>query len=279
VKNLADKVAVITGAGSGIGRALAQALAVEGCHLALVDIDAAGLQATAQLLAGKPVRISTHVASVADRERMAVLPAEIDSEHGAIHILFNNAGVTLNKSFEDHSLDDMDFVLGINLWGVLYGCHYFLPYLKKHSEAHIINTSSMAGFLGFPNQSSYSLTKAAVKALSETLRVELAYYNIGVTSIHPGAIKTNILTAALQKSGDANLEDTKKMAALVDRFGKTPEYLAERVVKAVKANRMRVLIGVDAYIIDWLKRLLPVFIHTPFRLAFIKIMQKKNAGR
>lgn len=278
VKKLADKVAVITGAGSGIGRALAQAFAAEGCQLALVDIDAAGLQATKELLASAPVRVTTHVASVADRAVMAALPAEIEREHGAIHILFNNAGVTINKSFEEHTLADLEFVVGINLWGVLYGCHYFLPYLKKQGEAHIVNTSSMAGFLGFPNQCAYSLTKAAVKALSETLRAELAFYNIGVTSIHPGAIKTNILHAAMSKSGDHNLEETRKLAALVDRFGKSPEYLARRVVKAVKANRMRVLIGIDAYLFDWLKRVLPVLIHTPFRIAFARVMRQKHRG-
>ncbi len=275
MKNLRDKVCVITGAGSGIGRALAQAFADEGCHLALCDINEKGLQETVNLLSGKFVRVSTHVASVADRERMAALPAEIEQQHGAIHIVFNNAGVTINKSFEDHTLSDFDFVLGINLWGVLYGCHYFLPYLKKQQEAHIVNTSSMAGFLGFPNQSAYSLTKAAVKAFSETLRVELAYHNIGVTSIHPGAIRTNILNAAMVKSGKD--EDTQKMAALVDRFGKSPEYLAAKVVKAVKANRMRVLIGPDAWLFEILKRLFPVWIHTPFRIAFAKVMKEKQS--
>jgi NAD(P)-dependent dehydrogenase (short-subunit alcohol dehydrogenase family) len=274
LKNLKDKVAVITGAGSGIGRALAQAFAAEGCHIALVDINEAGLRETQQQLAGQGVRTSIHVGSVADRERMAALPAEVEQTHGAIHLVFNNAGVTVNKSFEDHTMGDFDFVLGINLFGVLYGCHYFLPYLKKQGEGHIINTSSMAGFLGFPNQSAYSLTKAAVKAFSETLRVELAYYNIGVTSIHPGAIRTNILNAALAKSGDD--EDTRKMAALVDRFGRSPEHLARKVLKAVKANRMRVLVGPDAYMFEFFKRLFPVWIHAPFRIAFAKAMQQKQ---
>ncbi len=274
MKDLRGKVAVITGAGSGIGRALAEAFAAEGCRIALVDINEESLRETEALLIGLGVCTSVHIASVSDRERMAALPAEVNHEHGAIHLVFNNAGVTINKSFEDHALTDFDFVLGVNLWGVLYGCHYFLPYLKQQGEGHIINTSSMAGFLGFPNQSAYSLTKAAVKAFSETLRVELAYYNIGVTSIHPGAIRTNILNAALTRSGDD--EDTKKMAALVDRFGTSPGYLATKVVKAVKANRMRVLIGPDAYLFEFFKRLFPVWIHTPFRLAFSRVMQEKQ---
>lgn len=277
MQDLHGRVAVITGAGSGIGRALAQALAAEGCHLALVDINEKGISETAASVVNCGVRVSTHVASVSDRDSMSVLPQAIEQIHGAIHLLFNNAGVTINKSFEDHSLADFDFVIGINLWGVLYGCHYFLPYLKKQPESHIVNTSSMAGFLGFPNQSAYSLTKAAVKTFSETLRVELACHNIGVTSIHPGAIRTNILNAALAKSGDD--EDTRKMAALVDRFGKSPDFLAQKVIRAVKHNRMRVLVGMDAYLFEWLKRLLPVLIHTPFRWAFNQVMKQKQSGK
>jgi NAD(P)-dependent dehydrogenase (short-subunit alcohol dehydrogenase family) len=274
MKELKGKVAVITGAGSGIGRALAQACAAEGCHVALADINEQGLRETEQSIADTGVRTSVHIASVSDRERMAALPAEIEQLHGAIHLLFNNAGVTVSKSFEDHTLVDFDFLLGINQWGVIYGCHYFLPYLKKQPEAHIVNTSSMAGFLGFPNQSAYSMSKAAVKAFSETLRVELACHNIGVTSIHPGAIKTNIMHAAMAKSGADN--ETKKLAALVDRFGKSPEVLARKVLKAVKANRMRVLIGPDAYLFEILKRIFPVWIHIPFRIAFDKVMQQKS---
>lgn len=275
MKELRGKVAVITGAGSGIGRALAQELAAEGCHIALCDINEKGLRETEQLLAPAGVRTSVHVGSVADREAMALLPAEIERIHGAIHLVFNNAGVTISKSFEDHTLADFDFLFGINLWGVLYGCHYFLPYLKKQGEGHIINTSSMAGFIAFPNQAAYCMSKSAVKALSETLRIELACHNIGVTSIHPGAIRTNIMHAAMAKSGAD--EETKKLAAMVDRFGKSPEALAKKVVKAVKANKMRVLVGPDAYLLEFLKRLFPVWIHKPFEIAFSKVAAKKQA--
>ncbi|MEZ5539284.1 MAG: SDR family NAD(P)-dependent oxidoreductase [Pseudomonadales bacterium] len=272
MKDLNNKVAVVTGAGSGIGRALAQALAAEGCHLALVDINEAGLQETVQLVASTQVRTSVHVASVADRDRMAALPEEVEQQHGAIHLLFNNAGVTVNKSFENHTMADWDFVLGINLWGVIYGCHYFLPYLKKQGEGHIVNTSSMAGFLGFPNQSAYSMSKSAVKTFSETLRVELVRYNIGVTSIHPGAIRTNIMNATMAHSGVD--KDTQRVADLVARFGKSPEVLAKKVIKAVKNNRMRVLIGPDAYIFEIFKRLMPEWIHIPFRIGFAKAAKR-----
>lgn len=274
MKDLRDKVAVITGAGSGIGRALAQAFAAEGCHLALVDVSEAGLQETARLV-GTSRRVTQHVASVSDRERMQQLPAEIEAAHGAIHLLFNNAGVTINKTFEESSLHELDFVMGVNLWGVIYGCHFFLPYLEKNPESHIVNTSSLAGFLGLPNQASYCLTKSAVKSLSESLRAELACKGIGVTSIHPGTIRTNILRNAVAKSGD-NSETTAKLASLMERFGMPPEKLAQKVVRSVKKNRMQVRIGWDAYLGDILKRLLPVCIHSPLRIAFERVMLKKS---
>lgn len=270
MKTLFGTVAVITGAGSGIGRALASAFASQGCHLALVDINQAGLQETAALLSPLTDKtVTTYMCDVSNQTAMAALPERIMNDHGAIHLLFNNAGVTINKSFEDNSLDDIQFVMGINLWGVLYGCHYFLPYLKQQPESHIINTSSLAGYLGMPNQASYCLTKAAVKSLSETLRVELAHYNIGVTSIHPGTIRTNILRSAASKSG-TNMKTTEKLAGLMERFGKPPEKLADKVVNAVLKNKMQVRIGIDSYLGDWLKRLLPRAIHWPLQWGFEK---------
>lgn len=278
MKELYNKVAVITGAGSGIGRALAKAFAAEGCHLALVDINEKGLQETAVLLAPYSRKVTTHVASVCDRTRMEALPAEIEQAHGAIHLLFNNAGVTINKSFEDSSLNDLNFVIDINLYGVLYGCHFFLPYLQKQTEAHIVNTSSLAGFLGLPNQATYCLSKAAVKALSEALRAELAVYNIGVTSIHPGTIRTNILRAAATKSG-ANQQSTEKMASLMERFGMPPEKLAAKVVKAVKHNRMQIRIGWDSFLGDWMKRLFPYGVHRILGWGFARDWSKRRLAQ
>ena len=268
MKNLQGKVAVVTGAGSGIGRALAQAVGLEGCRVALIDFNEAALQQTADILAAAGVVYSTHQADVGDRVRMAAVVAEVEAAHGAAHLLFNNAGITLNKSFANHSMADIDRIVNVNLWGVVNGCHFFLPLLRQQTEAHIVNTSSMAGFLGLPNQSTYSLTKAAVLAFSESLRVELAGGGIGVTSIHPGAIKTNILNAAM--ANDGRDEKTQKMADLVSKFGKSPDVLAQKVIKAVKDNKQRVLIGPDAYILAGLKRLFPVALHSLFRIAFDK---------
>ena len=268
---LEEKVVVVTGVASGIGRALAMAFAEQGCRLALVDIDDARLLETADFVTArvKSCQISTHLCDVSDRAAMAQLPEGIVAEHGGIHILCNNAGVTMTKSFEESSMQDLDFVLGINLWGVLYGCHYFLPYLKKQGEGHIVNTSSLAAYMGMPTQSTYCLTKAAVKSLSESLRVELAQYNIGVTSIHPGTIRTNILRNAVARS-HADGDKTAKLMGMMDRFGLPPEKLAVKVVGAVKKNRMQVRIGADAYLADWAKRLFPRAIHLPLQLMFEK---------
>lgn len=273
MRELAGRTAVVTGAGSGIGRALARALAAEGCRLALVDVDPAGLEETRRRLPGAAVTL--HVADVSDRARMAALPAEVEAAHGAVHLLFNNAGITINASFADSSLEDLERLIGVNLWGVLHGCHYFLPALRRAGEGHIVNTSSMAAFMGLPNQSVYSLTKAGVRALSESLRVELAGSGIGVTSLHPGAIKTNILRAAARHGGDP--EETARLDALVERVGMTPEALAAKVVRAVKRNRMRVRVGPDAYLVDWAKRLLPVAVHAPLRWAFDRAAARRAA--
>ena len=278
MKELRGKVAVITGAGSGIGRALAGAFADEGCRLALVDVAEKGLQETAGALRGRGARVSTHVADVSDRGRMKALPAEIEAEHGAIDLLFNNAGITINKSFEDSPLEELDLVMGVNLWGVIYGCHYFLPYLKKRPEAHIVNTSSLAGFLGLPLQASYCLTKAAVKSLSESLRAELAGHGIGVTSIHPGTIRTNILRAAAPRSG-VHQARTEALAHLMERFGMPPEKLARRVVKATKANRARVRIGLDSYLGEWGKRLLPRAVHLPLQWGYARMQRGRSRSQ
>ncbi len=264
MKSLHNKVAVITGAGSGIGRALSLAFAKQGCHLALVDVNLEGIQQTRhQVAAATPHCSITHyLCDVSDQAQMAALPGLIYQDHGAIDLLFNNAGITINKRFDNGTIHDIERVMGINLWGVLYGCYYFLPYLKLQPEAHIINTSSLAGYFGMPNQSIYCLTKAAVKSLSESLRAELAYDNIHVTSIHPGTISTNILTSATAHSDDQ--ATTAKLARLMQRYGKSPDKLAQKVVHAVLKNRMQVRVGIDSYLGDWLKRLFPRAIHLPF---------------
>ena len=258
-----DQVAVITGAAGGLGRALAEALASRGCHLALADVSAEALDAAAGALAGRGVKVSRLVADVTDRERMSRLPAEVLAEHGRVQLLVNNAGITLQKTFANHSLADWDRIVGINWWGVLHGCHFFLPALREAGEAHIVNLSSMTGLLGVPIQSSYCATKAAVKGLSEALWAELSVEGIGVTSVHPGAIRTEMIQATLADSDD--LDFARRSYALAQRTGVSPEKAARKILAAVERGKIRVRIGRDALLLDWLKRLLPTAIHRPMR--------------
>jgi NAD(P)-dependent dehydrogenase (short-subunit alcohol dehydrogenase family) len=138
-------------------------------------------------------KASVHVADVASRARMAELPEEVLREHGRVSLLVNNAGVSVGGTFEEQSLEDLDWIVGINFWGVVHGCQFFLPHLRRETEAHIVNLSSMFGIVGVPTQSSYCATKFAVRGLSEALWVELRDAGIGVTSVHPGGIRTNIV--------------------------------------------------------------------------------------
>jgi short-subunit dehydrogenase len=272
-KAVRDGVAVITGAGGGIGRQLALNLARQGCHLALVDINAPALLATADLASATGVRVSQHVIDITDQDRMAALPQAIADIHGGIDFLINNAGITLQKSFAAHSMDDLRRIVDINLWGVLYGCHYFLPYLRKSSRAHIVNLSSMNAFLGMPSRSTYCLTKAAVRALSEALWAELAREAIGVTCVHPGAIRTDMIMHTLQESED--LAVAQRNYELAARIGMDASKAASSIIDAMRRNRLRVRVGADAVAFDVLKRLLPVAIHYPFKWLFQSQMKHR----
>lgn len=256
MKILKDKVAVVTGAGSGIGRATAIALAREGCRLALADIYQPGMEATAGEVERSGVKVSQHKIDVASRKEMERFVEEVIEHHGRVHILVNNAGVSVFADFIEQSIEDIEWVLGINLWGVIYGCKFFLPHLRKEEEAHIVNISSSAGIFPTPKMSIYTTSKFAVRGLSETIRTELAKYNIGVTSVHPGMIKTNIPHATKYQEKDKKKKETG--AAMFSRFGHPPEKAAHKIVKGIKKNSQRVLIGPEAYAFDMLKRAFPV---------------------
>ena len=256
MKRLDGRVAVVTGAASGVGRATAEALARRGCALALVDIAEGSLEEAAAELVRAGCRVSTHRVDVADAERMQALPAEVVAEHGAVHVLVNNAGVSVTGTFEQQSLEDLQWIIGINLWGVIHGCKFFLPELRKVDEAHIVNVSSMFGFIGVPTQSSYCATKFAVRGLSEALWMELADSGIGVTSIHPGGVKTGI--ASTMRSYDDEMR-AQTVAGLERSRG--PETVARAIVRAIEGRKLRAIIGLEAYGAEWAKRLLPVTTH------------------
>ncbi|CAH0991118.1 Putative oxidoreductase SadH [Sinobacterium norvegicum] len=256
MKDFNNKVAVVTGAGGGVGRSLCIALAQRGMHLALVDISADALVATAEACAGTGVRLSQHVTDISDKAQMAALPAAVTAEHQRVDLLVNNAGITYQKSFATHTIEDWERIVGINWWGVLYGCHYFLPLLKQSGDGHIVNMSSMAGMLGLPGQTSYCATKSAVRMLSEALWVELKKENVGVTTVHPGAVKTDMIQATLKQSDD--VAAAQRNYRLAQKIGVTPEHVAERIITAIEKKSIRIRVGKDSILLDLLKRWFPV---------------------
>jgi short-subunit dehydrogenase len=255
MRDLSGRVAVVTGAGSGIGRAIALELAARGCRLAAVDVRPEGVDRTAELARQAGATVTTHLADVADADRMLDLADEIVTRHGACHVLVNNAGVTSAGAFEHETLDDLRWIVGINLWGVVHGCHAFLPVLRQQDEAHIVNVSSMVGLLGLPHNAVYALTKGAVRSFSEALRGELVTTRIGLTTVFPGAHRTAITENARgsQRARLAAMGRSRFTAVAM----RSPESLARRVADAVEKNRARVVAGPDARALDLWARLAP----------------------
>jgi len=260
MRNLNNRVAAVTGAASGIGRMLAVQLAHEGCHVAISDVDEAGLLETKSMIKDTGVNISTHVVDVSVREQVLGYAQDVVKHHGCVHLLINNAGVAVSETIEDVGYDDFEWIMGINLWGVIYGCKAFLPYLKEAGEAHIVNISSVNGIFTNPNNGPYCTTKFAVRGFTETLCQELKNTRVRVSCVHPGGIKTNIVrNARFYKAADTrmNHEDT---AQVFDRFiaFTTAEKAARQIISGIKKDKHRIMVGFDAYVYDWLKRLFPV---------------------
>jgi NAD(P)-dependent dehydrogenase (short-subunit alcohol dehydrogenase family) len=257
IRPLAGKVAVVTGAASGIGRALAFGLWEKGCQLALVDLDADGLAGLRCELAESDSRrpLTTHVTNVADRERMRDLAREVHDAHGAVHLLINNAGVAYEAAFPQTSLEDWDHVLDANLWGVVHGCHFFMPYLARSERAHIVNLSSLFGVVAMPGQTAYCATKFAVRGLSEALQEELRATPVGLTVVYPGAVATNMMRRA--RGDDAELLD--RLSRWYELHAIPSERAAARIIRAVERGTPRLVMTAEAVLADVLKRLMPVF--------------------
>lgn len=256
--NVSNRLAVITGAGSGIGRATAFALARRRCHLALADIDPAGLKETAWLLDKQGVRVTTHVLDVADREAVRALPEEVLAAHGRVDILVNNAGVALGGTFEQVSEEDFDWLMDINFHGVVRMTRAFLPHLRRSDEARIVNVSSIYGIVAPPGQAAYSASKFAVRGFSNALRHELEGSSVGVSVVHPGGVATAIARKARVPT-DAPPEDIERGRKIAEKLLRlAPEAAGEIIARGIERRDARILVGSDAKAVSILERIAPV---------------------
>jgi short-subunit dehydrogenase len=253
--------AAITGAASGIGRALALQLAARGCDVALADVDQAGLQSVAsEIRAAHARRVTTHSVDVADPKQIQEFAAAACADFPALNLLFNNAGVALLGEFDEFDEAQMAWLMDINFWGVVRGTRAFLPHLQGRPQAHIVNISSIFGIIAPAGQSAYSASKFAVRGFSESLRHELAMKKspVRLSVVHPGGVKTNIARKA--RSG-AHLRESISMVELGDRFERlartTPDEAARRILRGIERNEPRILIGSDAKLLDLIQRFRP----------------------
>jgi len=259
MKNFSGRVAAITGAGSGIGRALANELARRGAHLALSDIDDAGLAETVWRCEEFGNRITSQHLDVANRGDVYAWADRVVADHGKVNLIINNAGVALGATVEAMSYEDFEWLMNINFWGVVYGTKAFLPHLKQSGEGHIVNLSSVFGLISVPSQSAYNAAKFAVRGFTDTLRMELEIEgaDVSVTTVHPGGIKTNIArNARMDASVSGIAGDPEKAIRDFERaFITTPEKAAQQILTAVRYDRRRALIGPDAKVIDLVSRM------------------------
>lgn len=257
MKSFSNKVAVITGAGSGIGRALAQQLSAEGAQLALSDVNEKGLEETKASLTGN-TKVTITKLDVADRTAFENYSQKVIKEFGQADLLFNNAGVALAQTVDDCSYEDFEWLMNINFWGVVYGTKSFLPHMLTRPEAAIINVSSIFGIIALPTQSQYNAAKFAVRGFTESLRQEVKDSNVFVGCVHPGGIKTNIVVNGRMHT---SMVGEQTHAQQIEEFNKmartTPAKAAQTILNGVRKNKRRILIGQDAKFMDRIQRLFP----------------------
>ena len=250
------QVAVITGAASGIGAALARALVQRQCHVALVDRQADALQALALALADKGVRISVHALDVRDSQALADLPAQVLQAHGAVQLLINNAGVASIGPFAQQSADEFDTVWAINFGAAVGLTRAFLPHLLTQKAAHIVNMSSVFGLVAPEGQAAYAASKFALRGFSEALRQELRGASVRIMVVHPGGVDTAIASSAM-----AGGVDPHEAARERKRFARLPKLsatqVAERILQALPKGRDRLVLGWDARLLDLMQRCFP----------------------
>jgi NAD(P)-dependent dehydrogenase (short-subunit alcohol dehydrogenase family) len=255
---LRGRTAVVTGAGGGIGRAIAVSLARRGCHIALADVDEAGMAGTADLVRDDRVRVSRHRLDVADRDAVANFPALVAAEHPGVDVLVNNAGVAVGGTFEEVSEEDFEWLFEINFWGVVRMTRAFLPLLHESGDARVVNLSSVFGLIAPPEHVAYAASKFAVRGFSEALRHELEGSGIGVTVVHPCGVATSISENARVPAGVSPEEVERRRAQFRKLLRLPPEVAGETIVRGVERRKPRVLVGYDAKLLSVIARVLPL---------------------
>lgn len=256
--NLRGRTVLVTGAGSGIGRELALLAARRGANLVVCDVDEPGLAEVESAVRDRGPGVLARQVDVASREQMRDFADAVHAEAGPVDLLINNAGVGLGAGFLDTELEDWDWILGVNVLGVVHGCHFFVPRMvERGAGGHVVNLSSMAGFFATPSLSAYSATKFAVLGFSEALREELRPHGIGVTAICPGLINTPITRTARARGSLADPAARERAVALYARRGYGPDRVARNILRAVERDRTVVPVAAEAWIAYALKRVSP----------------------
>jgi NAD(P)-dependent dehydrogenase (short-subunit alcohol dehydrogenase family) len=257
MRRLEGRVAVLTGAAEGIGRALASRLADEGATLCLADVNGGGLEETARSLASGGASVSAHVVNVADEGQVGALRRAVEERHGRADVLINNAGVALHGTVEEVSLADIEWVMSVNFWGTVYCVKHFLPMLRRQAGARVVCLSSIFGVVAPPGQAAYCASKFAVRGFAEALRHELEGTGVRVSTVHPGGVRTGIARSARVGAGASPSKGLRE-AERFERLAVTsPEAAAERIVRGMLRGEPRILVGRDAAQIDLVQRLLP----------------------
>ena len=263
MRNLKGKVAAVTGAGSGIGRGLALALAAEGCGLSLSDVDDEGLAETGRLLDAQGTQAHLAHVDVADRQAVFDWADQVVAEQGAAHLVFNNAGVALGAGVVEMKLEELEWLMSINFWGVVYGTKAFLPHFERAGEGHVVNISSVFGLIAFPGNGAYNAAKFAVRGYTEALSIELraARSPILASSVHPGGVATGIARNARvgeALAGNPELGDAAERDEQFQKAARTSaEDAARQIVRGVKKDKPRILVGSGARTISAMQRLFP----------------------
>ena len=277
MKDFKNKICVVTGAGSGIGAACAQALAAEGAYVVMTDIRSDMLETVHKKIVEAGGRGETHIVDVSDRDAMFALADKVDKAHGGADLILNNAGVAHSATVAEMTMDNFNWIMDIDFWGVVYGTQAFLPHFLKRGSGHVANVSSIFGLIGVPTQSAYNAAKYGVLGFSEALRHEMVAHNVGVTVIHPGGINTNIVRHARMSQGpNAEAEHEQAIIKFQELTMTQPDKAAQIILKAIRKNKARVLVGPDAVFVDFIRRIAPVKYLS--LLPFLKnVGEKENA--